>query len=173
MDIQQDQNCANVATGVYPYWYGDPGEIGTSLIELPEKIVNVPGTYDFSKIIVVDFTGSFETPPTEEQLRDVTTKYIKNNQIGVPAVSISVSFVKLSQSKEYESLAMFEQVGLFDVVHVEFPLLGVSASAKVVKMVHDIILEKVKSITIGSVRQNLADTIAGYGGTISAEVQPR
>ena len=156
-DIKQDQNCSNVATGVYPYWVDSEGK---TLVELPERIVNAPGTYNFVKIRTLDLSAEFETQPTVEQLRSKTQAYIKNNNIGVPVVSWSVSFEQLSKSEEYKHLALLERVSLFDTVNVEFPALGVSATAKAVKMVYDVIADRVKSVTLGSVRANIADTIA-------------
>ncbi len=158
-DIQQEQNCASVATGIYPYWSGDV-DGKTVLVELPEKIVNAPGTYNFVKIRTVDFTESFETQPTVEQLRSRAESYIQANNIGVPKVSLTVSFVQLEQYEEYKNLKLLERVGLFDTVNVEFPALGVSATAKAVKVVYDVIADRVKSVTLGSVRANIADTIA-------------
>ena len=165
-DIQQDQNCASVATGVYPYWYSDI-EGSSGFVELPEKIVNAPGTYNFVKIRTVDFTESFETQPTVEQLRSKTESYIRANNIGVPAVSWSVSFEQLSKSDEYKNLALLERVSLFDTVNVEFPALGVSATAKAVKIVYDVLADRVKYATLGSVRSNIADTIAGQNSNIA------
>lgn len=158
-DIQQDQNCSNVATGIYPYWYLET-DVGNVLIELPEKIVPAPGTYNFVKIRTLDLSSEFETQPTEEQLRSKTESYIKANNIGVPVVSWSVSFEQLSKSEEYKHLALLERVSLFDTVNVEFPALDVSATAKAVKMVYDVLADRVKSVTLGSVRANIADTIA-------------
>ena len=158
-DIQQEQNCSSVATGVYPYWSSDV-DGNTVLVELPEKIVNAPGTYNFVKIRTLDLSGEFETQPTVEQLRSRTESYIKSNGIGVPKVSLTVSFVQLEQYEEYKHLKLLERVALFDTVNVEFPALGVSATAKAVKMVYDVIAERVKSVTLGSVRANIADTIA-------------
>jgi phage minor structural protein len=158
-DIQQDQNCSSVATGVYPYWYLET-DVGNVLIELPEKIVPAPGTHPFKKIRTVDFSQDFEFQPTEEQLRSRTEKYIKDNEIGVPSVSLTVSFAQLEQTEEYKNLAILDRVGLFDVVNVEFPALGVSANAKAVKVVYDVVADRVKSVTLGSVRTNIADTIA-------------
>lgn len=156
-DIKQDQNCSSVATGVYPYWANpENGE----LVELPEKIINAPGTYNFVKIHTVDFTQSFENKPTEEQLRKATESYIKNNGIGVPKVSMTVSFAQFEQTEEYKHLKLLERVSLFDTVNVEFPALMVSATAKAVKVVYDVIADRVKSVTLGSVRANIADTIA-------------
>ena len=172
-DIKQEQNCASVATGVYPYWSGDV-DGNSVLVELPEKIVNTPGTYNFVKIRTVDFTQNFETKPTVEQLRSATESYIKNNNIGVPIVSLTVSFAQLEQSEEYKHLKLLERVSLFDTVNVEFPALGVSATAKAVKMVYDVIADRVKSVTLGSVRANIADTIAGQENkieTVKTEVK--
>lgn len=157
-NIQQDQNCSNVATGVYPYWAGniDGSDI---FVQLPEKIINAPGTYNFVKIKTIDFSKQFETQPSEEQLRTATENYIKNNNIGVPDVSLTVSFAQLEQSDEYKGMKLLERVSLFDDVNVVFPDLGVSATAKAVKLVYDVIADRVKTVAIGSVRSNIADTI--------------
>ena len=158
-DIDQERNCASVATGIYPYWAGQV-ENDTVLVELPEKIVNAPGTYNFEKIKTVDFTSYFEAQPSVDQLRTAATKYVKRNNVGVPKVSMTVSFAQLEQTEEYKHLKLLERVSLFDTVNVEFPALGVSATAKAVKTVYDVIANRVKSVTLGSVRANIADTIA-------------
>ena len=158
-DIKQEQNCASVATGIYPYWAGDV-DGNTVLVELPEKIVEAQGTYNFVKIRTVDFTESFETQPTEEELRSKAESYVKSNNIGIPNVSLTVSFAQLEQTDEYKHLKLLEQVLLFDTVNVEFPALGVSATAKAIKIVYDSLSERVKSITLGSTKANIADTIA-------------
>lgn len=166
-DIQQEQNCSSVATGVYPYWSGEVD--GTSvLVELPERIVNALGTYNFVKIRTLDLSNEFETQPTVEQLRAKTESYINANNIGVPIVSWAVSFEQLSKSEEYKHLALLERVSLFDTVNVEFPALGVSATAKAVKIVYDCLFDRVKSVTLGSVRANIADTIAGQENRIES-----
>lgn len=157
-DIKQEQNCSSVATGIYPYWAGDvDGE--TVLVELPEKIINAPGKYNFVKIRTVDFTQRFETQPTEEQLRGAAESYVNANDIGIPKVSLDVSFAQLEQCEEYKHLKLLERVSLFDTVNVEFQALGVSATAKAKKIVYDVIADRVKSVSLGSVRANIADTI--------------
>ena len=162
-DIKQEQNCSSVATGVYPYWVDSEGGV---LVELPERIVDAPGTYNFEKILTLDLSGEFEAAPTVEQLRDRAKRYVNENNIGVPSVSLTVSFVQLEQSEEYKHLNLLERVSLFDTVNVEFPSLGVSATAKAVKMVYDVLADRVKSVTLGSVRSNIADTVAKQGQEI-------
>jgi phage minor structural protein len=167
-DIQQDQNCSNVATGVYPYWVDMEGK---NLVELPERIINAPGTYNFVKIRTLDLSADFETQPTVEQLRARTENYINANNVGVPKVSLTVSFEQLSKSDEYKHLALLERVSLFDTVNVEFPALGVSATARAVKIVYDVLSDRVKSVTLGSVRANIADTVASHGQQISEKAK--
>ena len=156
-DIRQEQNCSSVATGVYPYWTDINGE---NLVELPEKIVNAPGTYNFVKIRTLDLSAYWETAPTVEQLRATAENYVEKNKIGIPSVSLTVSFAQLDQTEEYKHLKLLERVSLFDTVNVEFPALKVSATAKAVKVVYDALANRVKSVTLGSVRANIADTIA-------------
>lgn len=159
-DINQEKNCNSVYTGVYPFWYSLNDDGSETLVELDgEKIVSAPGEYDFTKIKVLDLSDTFNDPPTSDDLLEVTRKHIKDNNIGVPSVSLSVSYLPIEQSEEYKYLSLFERVGLCDTVNVVFPAFGVSATSKVVKVVYDVIRERVKSITLGSVRPNIADTI--------------
>lgn len=155
-DIRQEQNCSSVATGVYPYWVDINGE---NLVELPEKIINAPGTYNFVKIRTLDLSSYWETAPTVEQLRTAAENYVVKNKIGIPSVSLTVSFAQLDQTEEYKHMALLERVSLFDIVNVEFPALKVSATAQAVKVVYDALANRVKSVTLGSVRANIADTI--------------
>lgn len=154
--LKQEENCQNIATGIYPYWQNqETGE----LAQLQEKVVNAPGEYDFTRIKTVDFTANFENRPTSEQLRTASERYIKNNEIGTPIVSLDISFAQLQNSEEYKDLKLLERVSLFDPVSVEFPALRVSAKAKAVRIVYNVLLDRVESVTLGSVRANIADTI--------------
>lgn len=162
-DINQEENISNVATGIYPYWKAGDG----TLVELPEKIVNAPGTYDFQRVIPVDFTGDFDAQPTADQLREKAEAYVTNNQIGVPTVSIDVSFQPLEQTEEYKNLALLEKVNLCDTVTVEYPALGVSAKARCVKTVYDALTDRYVSIELGDAKSNMADIIADQSKEIT------
>lgn len=158
LDINQEENVSSVYTGVYPYWASSDG---STVVQLSEKVVNAPGTYDFVRILPLDLSSAFSSKPTTSKLRTAAENYVKNNNIGVPSVSLSVSFAQIDQSEEYKHLNLFERVSLFDTVHVEFPLLNVSTTAKVVRIVYDILLDRIKTASIGSIKTNIADTVAG------------
>lgn len=154
-DIEQDRNIANVRTGLYPYWADSDG----NLVVCDPPIVNAPGSYDFINIQTVDFSQEWQDAPTPAQLKARAEQYIQANEIGVPTVSISVSFVDLSRTDQYKDLALLEQCDLCDTVAVQFEALGVDATAEVVSIETDVLLERYDKIEVGSPRTNIADTI--------------
>ena len=155
--LEQDRNCADCYTGVYPYWTSADGE---TLVQLPEKVIAAQGTYNYVKILTLDLSGEWQKPPTEDELRARAEKYMVDNDIGVPVVSWKVEFVQLEQTEEYKGQALLERVLLGDAVTVVFPLMGVNASARAVKAVYNVLQDRYESVTLGRVKSNLADTIA-------------
>lgn len=162
--LVQDENCANCYTGVYPYWASIDG---TELVQLPEKILDAPGTYSYVRILTLDLSEEWMEAPTEEQLRSRAQAYMTANSIGVPTVSWKIEFVQLEQTEEYKHLGSLEQVLLGDTVSVIFADMGVNASARVVEVEYDSLLERYKSVTLGSVKANLATTIAAQNKEIA------
>ena len=165
-DLKQEENCSSVYTGVYPFWYSEQD----GLFQLSEKIVSAPGTYDFTRIYPLDLSQEWVEKPTEEQIRSKTESYIKANNIGVPKVSLTVSFIQLAQCEEYHNYALLERVHLCDTVSIEFAELGVSAKAKCIKTVYDAITRKYKSIELGEARSNLSSTISSQNQAIQENI---
>ena len=163
--LEQDENCANCYTGVYPYWVSPEGE----LVQLEEKVVNAEGNFTYEKILPLDFSQEWEEAPTGEQLHARAQRYIRENEIGVPTVSWEVGFVQLEQTEEYKGKAILEQVRLGDTVSVIFPEMGVNTSARAVKTRYNVLLDRYESVTLGSVKANIADTIVDNSTKIYLE----
>ena len=161
-DLDQEQNCESVYTGVYPYWMDQDG----NLVQLSEKIVYASGTYDYTRIYPLDLSDQWEEAPTAEELRTRAQKYITDNNIGVPKVSLEVSFVSLDQAEEYKDLRLLEQVGLCDTVSVYFEKMDVTATAKVTEIRFNSILERYESVVLGDAKTSRADTMAAQGQAI-------
>lgn len=158
-DLQMEENIAGCYTGVYPFWYSNGDETEAGYRELPEKIVSVAGDFGYSRILTKDFSSEWQNPPTEEQLRNKTQKYIQNNDIGTPDVSWKVEFVQLEQTEEYKGKALLERVSLGDTVTVEFAELGISATARAVETRYKPLLKRYENVSLGKVRSNLADIV--------------
>lgn len=155
-NLKQEESCANVYTGVYPYWKSSEGDVVT----LPEGIVNASGEFSFTRIKPVDFSTDWDSAPTAEQLRTRAQRYITSNQIGTPDVSISVEYAQLGD----------DVVGLCDPITVEFPLLGVAASAKCIKTKFDVLRGRYESIDIGSVKTTLSDMMVDQKRSLEQKV---
>lgn len=165
-DFNQEENISNVYTSVYPYWKGKDDDDNDIKVELSEKFVPVETNYNFVNVSIQDFSSEFETAPSESELREFTKSWIKNNSVGKPDVSFEVSYVQLSKSLEYENMALIEEIGLFDTVSVEFTEIGVSAKASVSKTEYDAIKDQYETITLGSIRASISDSVVGNSQSI-------
>lgn len=157
IDIEQDENIANLKTGIIPYWINS--ETGEVIYSSPQ-IIQAPGEFNFSSVVPVDFGEQFESQPTPQELAAAGQEYITDNKIGVPTVSIDLSFAQLEQYSLYESTEALERVRIGDTVHVFFAQLGINVSSRVVETNYDPILNRYNSVSVGSVRADIAGTIA-------------
>lgn len=154
-DLKQEENITNTVTGVYPYWQDSDG----NYVELTQKVVLSAnaGNFPYPRVAVVDCSQEFETQPTQQQLLDWANDYIGKAGIGIPSVSIDVSFVALWQTEQYKDIAPLERVKLCDTVTVEYEKLGVSAKAKVISTEYDVLAERYNSIGIGDAKSTLTE----------------
>ena len=95
-DLKQDENIETTITGVCPFWKDQTS--GTT-VTLPEYAVwsSTAANFPYKRTAVVDFSSDFQEEPTVEQLRQRANKYIEDNDIGIPKVSLDVEFVPLWQ----------------------------------------------------------------------------
>lgn len=156
--LTQDLDASDLYTGVYPYWRA--ADESGDVLTLPEGIIYLSDAFDFTRILALDLSFEFFDRPTEDQLRAAAQAYISRNSLGTPSNSITVSFAQLEQSAEYKDLTQLERVLLGDTVHVRYDDLGVNATARVVAIEYNALLERYDAVTIGRVRSNVADTLA-------------
>ena len=161
-DLKQEENIQNTYTGICPYWKGLNEDGTEQIVYLPEKVLHSTSAsnYPYQRTKVVDFSSEFQEAPTAVELREKGEKYIKDNDIGTPTVSLDVSFIALHQTQEYADMTRIYHINLCDIVTVLFPALNVSTKAKVVKTVYDVLLDRYESITIGAVQAYLSAALA-------------
>lgn len=163
-DYEQETNIEDTVCGILPYYSMD-GTVVYGSIQYSSNYASFP----FLKVVTMDFTNDFVsddgTAPTAAQLEAKAAAYITANNIGQPEVSIDVEFYPIWQTEDYADYKVLETVGLCDTVTVIFPELDVRTQAKVVKTVYNTLLEKYISVSLGSIRRNIADTIASMENT--------
>lgn len=105
-------------------------------------------------------------PAPEYRLLEIAELYLEANRIGVPKISLDVSFVELSRTDEYSDYAMLESVHIGDIVKVEFPLLGISESAKCVGTEYDALVDRYTTVSLGDVITGIADTMYSQASAV-------
>lgn len=157
-DLKQEESIENTITGIVPYYKNE-----SVTVTLPEKVIETESaqSFPYPRTVPVDLSDKFsDSVPTEAQLRAAANAYIASHDIGIPKVSLNVSFVNLADIKGYENIAVLEDIRLCDAVTVKFEKLGVDATAKVVTTVYDTLKERFKSIELGEASNSLANRIA-------------
>lgn len=158
--MEQDADNTSVYTDLLPYAVITDADGNETVVTLSEQILPIANTtLAHRKTLIKDFTESYglEDEITEDNLRAKAEKYLANHPLGVESPSLTISFEPLWKQPEYA--AVLERVSLCDRVTIKHTLLGVKATAKVVVTKYDSLAEKYISITLGSVRSSLVDTI--------------
>lgn len=157
-DISQEESIENTYTSVYG-WAKMDGEDG-QIITLPETYLDSDyvDNYTQRRIKMVDF--SQDKPANTTDLRNLVTKYIKNNKVGIPKVNIKTSYVDLASSVMDAQLTNLEEIDLCDWVTVLFNQLDINTSAQIIKTVWNVALDKFDSLELGEASTNMSKVIS-------------
>lgn len=158
-NFEQDSKCSNMYTAVYPYWTQEGDTVIGSLVTVIENA-------GYNKILSLDLSENFQQKPTVEKLNQAAQSYISSHDLDKPAVSWKISFASLENTTEYAGKNLLEGIYLGDTVHVDFEKLGISVKSRAVETEYDPILERYNSVTLGSVKSNISDTIVSQEKSI-------
>lgn len=169
-DLKQEESIENTVTGIVPYWCStvtQANDEGTSTSESVEVVVTLPeyvleseyaDKFPYRRTAVVDLSEYFKEQPTVDELRTRANQYMKDNLTGLPAVSLTVSFIDLARSEENKDFAS-EIVYLGDQVPVYFENLGIAAKAEITSDIYDVLADRYDSLTLGTVSSSLSKTL--------------
>lgn len=169
-DLKQEESIENTITGIVPYWTStvtQTNDEGTSTSESIEVVVTLPeyvleseyaDKFPYKRTAVVDLSEYFQNQPTVDELRTRANQYMKDNLTGLPAVSLTVSFIDLAKSEENKDFAS-EIVYLGDQVPVYFENLGIATKAEITSAIYDVLADRYDSLTLGTVSSSLSKTL--------------
>lgn len=170
IDMEQEKNIGEMITGILPYVRrGEDDESYDDQPIIYGDVTYGSGTYAVQRVVPVDLTeffpynlnedynhtGTDETkwnfypdkPGTTnytnfvDALNAKAKKYVTKERIGVPKISLTVSFALLGQN-----------VRMHDQLRVIFPDMNVDTSAKVVKYTYNCLLEKIEEVELDHAR---------------------
>lgn len=154
-ELKCDIDMDSAYTGIYGYVKNDNVDLHSY-----KAVTNSSGIN--AKTLIRDFSSDFsggDGEITQSGLDSAVAAYAATNDINSPTVSMTVSFVDLSQSPEYASFSALESVSLCDTVQIHHKDLNINIKAKVIKTVYDVLRERYTSVDLGSPRANFADVI--------------
>jgi len=147
-DLSQELNMENLCTGIVPFCIDSDGflTVGT---KVPTGLI-----IDVDRDKAIDFSNDVNfdsSTPVSTQLATLATNYINNHNLVTVKNTITLDFVQMGELQD--------RVDLCDTVHIYFDALGISASAKCIETVWDVLQERYTSTTFGDTRTNIVDTI--------------
>lgn len=157
-DISQEESIENTYTSVYGWAKVGNGD-DEKIITLPETYIDSSyvNNYTQRRIQMVDF--SEKEPRDVESLRNLVDRYIKDNKVGIPKVSIKTSFVDLASSVIKDDISNIESIDLCDWVTVAFNELEINTSAQIVKTVWNVTLDTYESVELGEARTDFSKVL--------------
>ena len=175
IDLNQEENISNTFTSIYPFAIKrESGNEKIFTLEEHNLVVDSINVDKFAhkRILPVDFSKEFEMNeiPTNNRLLELAKKYILENKIGIPRISISLSFVDLSKMLNYTESSC-ERLNLGDVVPVCFEKLNITESSKIVRVEWDVLLGQYARLEIGHAKQTLGGTIRNIERDINLVAQ--
>ena len=160
-DLVSEEDSTNVYTSCVPFWKKE-----NTVIMLEDFVVHseYEDLFDNAMCIPLDLSSELTSEdqdyvPTTTELREAAEAHMNRNLAWIITQSISAQFVALWQTEEFRKTALVQRLKLCDTVWALHPKLGVNASAKVIRTVYDVLLERYSSIEIGEARTDLNGTL--------------
>lgn len=173
IDYNEDCDYSQSYVSAVPYWSGDDGAGGTTVV-IGDRTDS--GAESFSgrlETAALDLTDKFEGKPTKAQLENLALTRMQDLNTELPERSITVDFVNLRDTSEYENFAPLERCLLCDSVRVVLPKYNVNATFKIVKTVWDVLGERYNELELGTLSTSLAEALGvGQGSDSSATADP-
>ena len=152
--LDAETDASGLVTAVLPYW---KGRVNDSDVFVYGDLCTSSNASAYATIRAIPFDvtqkiGS-DSQPTKAQVTAAGQSYINSTETSELSMSITTSFAP--------ALIGDRPLYLCDTVKVVHPDLGVSSTAKVVETRFNVLTDQYESITIGSIRKSIVDTIAG------------
>ncbi len=153
VDLDRKLNSNNLYKEVIAWWW-DGADYANSFTS-----VSVPtGLSDTLRSLYLDTTSVFQTMPSYDNLLAAATEYIANHELtnGIQD-ELTVDFVPIEITTDG---GYSDQLDLCDTAVVDASAIGITANAKCIEVVYNILTEKYDSITVGITDRTIVDAIA-------------
>ena len=156
-DLEAETDATELVTAVVPFWKGTVNEVETVVIGDMCSASNA-SAYAYVRCVPLDVSQQFEETDTQPTKAQVTAK----GQAFIDGTSRRLLQTSIRVSYEPTTSGIGDRlINLCDTVRVVYPDLNVSSISKVVETRFNVLIERYDELTIGTIRNNIVDTIAG------------
>lgn len=138
------------------------------------------GVTTLDRWLLLDYSKEYETAPASATLTVLATDYVSKHDFSIVS-DLSVEYIPLENTTDYAPMnvaivdetdvdysyiggvgnfAVSASLDLCDTAFVSANLVGVTATAKCVETVYDVLLTKYAKVTIGTLTDTIVDTIS-------------
>lgn len=158
-DFNEDADYSDSYNACIGYWLGSDSE-GNDDVVMTELVESgYQGYNNRTEVVALDLTDKFENKPTVAELTTEAQNYMSNNQTYLPSQTITVDFINLRDTLEYQHLAQLYECNLCDTVKVVFPRYGIETRFRVVKTIYDVLLERYQEMELGQLSMSLSEAL--------------
>ena len=154
VDYEEEMDYADTYNAVVPFWNNGEVVVKGGMVQ-----TNAPTFNDTVRCIPLDLTDKFETQPTVAQLEATGLSYMQTNQTYLPAQSIKIDFVRITDSNEYEQFKSLQTCKLCDSINVVFSKYNMSGQFKIVRTEYDVLQERYQAMELGTLSVTLAEAL--------------
>ena len=163
-EYKEELDYSEAYTAVVPYWAGT-GDNGSNIVVKGSMIDSGQRLYGHrANCVPLDVTDKFQNKPTVADVNNAGKNYMALHQTYLPQQSITVDFVRLTDSPEYANFAQLQVCKLCDKINVVFPRYNMSGKFKIVKTVYDVLNERYTEMELGTLSTSLAGALGVTSG---------
>lgn len=161
-DYSEDTDYSDTYNSVIPYWVGQDTNGDPLIITGDRQESGYPSFNGTDRCIPLDVTERFNSEdgiPTKAQVEAEGHSYITANSPYLPAQTLNVDFMRISDSPEYAQFESLQRCKLCDTIKVLFPQYNVEGTFKIVKTEYDVLNDRYLTLELGTLSISLATAL--------------
>lgn len=161
-DYSEDTDYSDTYNSVIPYWVGQDTNGDPLIITGDRQESGYPSFNGTDRCIPLDVTERFNSEdgiPTKAQVEAEGRSYITANSPYLPAQTLMVDFMRISDSPEYAQFESLQRCKLCDTIKVLFPQYNVEGTFKIVKTEYDVLNDRYLALELGTLSISLATAL--------------
>ena len=161
-DYSEEVDYTDTYTSVVPYWVGQDADGNDTIIKGDKQTSGYPSFNGQERCVPIDVTDKFDSEdgvPTKAQVEAQGVAHLNEMQPYLPAQTIKVDFVRISDSPEYAQFKSLQKCKLCDSVNVIFSKYKMQGQFKIVKTEYDVLQERYNTLELGTLSVTLSQAL--------------